>query len=146
MKHFERILYPLTSIISYIRMVNYCSPHYFVRSSFIHSFKKMKWMYSVIFILFFFFFSWRGRSRSLVWNVRVKFATKTLLPWENGHLLPFKSRARMRSVRGAERTVDTIPFLVLLKSVLIFHRQGFYCTDSIHENRLTILFFEYKCS
>lgn len=25
-------------------------------------------------------------------------------------------------------------FLVLLKSVLIFHRQGFYCTDSIHKN------------
>lgn len=41
---------------------------------------------------FIIFFSWRGRSRSLIWNVRVKFATKTLLPWENGHLLPFKSR------------------------------------------------------
>lgn len=99
----------------------------------------MKWMYAVIFILFFFFFnffSWRGRSRSLIWNVRVKFATKTLLPWENGHLLPLKSRAWMRNecVRRADRTVDTIPFLVLLKSVLIFHRQGFYCTDSIHEN------------
>ena len=26
-----------------------------------------------------------------------------------------------------------IPFLVLLKSVLIFHRWGFYGTDSIHE-------------
>lgn len=59
------------------------------------------------------------------------------------------SRAQMRSecARGAERTVDTIPFLVLLKSVLIFHRRGFYCTDSIHEKlRLTILFFKYKCS
>lgn len=29
MKPFERILYPLASIISYIRMVNYCSPHYY---------------------------------------------------------------------------------------------------------------------
>lgn len=26
-----------------------------------------------------------------------------------------------------------IPFLVLLKSVLIFHHRGFYGTDSIHE-------------
>lgn len=26
-----------------------------------------------------------------------------------------------------------IPFLVLLKSVLIFHHWGFYGTDSIHE-------------
>lgn len=59
MKHFERILYPLmSSIISYIRMINYFSPHYyFVRSSFIGSFKKkMKWMYAVIFILLLFFF------------------------------------------------------------------------------------------
>lgn len=54
---------------------------------------------------------------------------------------------RSECVRGAERTVDTIPFLVLLKSVLIFHRRGFYCTDSIHEKlRLMILFFKYKCS
>lgn len=59
-----------------------------------------------------FFFSWRGRSRSLVWNVRVKFATKTLLPWENGHLLPFMSRAQMRSecvqVSGENRRYDSI--------------------------------------
>lgn len=91
-------------------------------------------MYAGVVILF--FFSWRGWSWSFIGNVRVKFATKTLLPWETGHLLPFKSRARMRNecVRRAERTVDAIPFLVLLKSVLIFHRQGFYCTDSIHGN------------
>lgn len=51
---------------------------------------KMKWMYLTIFsqhmnwnfFLFpFLFHSWRGRSQShVVWNVRVEFATKTLLP------------------------------------------------------------------
>lgn len=60
MKHFERILYPLmSSIISYIRMINYFSPHYyFVRSSFIGSFKKKNEMdvcrYIHSFIIFFF--------------------------------------------------------------------------------------------
>lgn len=38
-----------------------------------------------------------------------------------------------------------IPFLVLLKSVLIFHPWGFYGTEK--KNPMdTILFFKYKCS
>lgn len=144
MKHFERILYPLiSSIISYIRMINYFSPHYyFVRSSFIGSFKKRD---VCCYIHSFFFFSFPGEGRVGVSSGM----SGSNLPQRHyclgrmdiccllSHVREWETRAR----------VDTIPFLVLLKSVLIFHRQGFYCTDSIHENsRLTILFFKYKCS
>lgn len=81
-------LYPLTSsILSYIRMITIIilvliillyPRHYLLM--------KTKWMYLTLYsvnkrIGFFFFHSWRGRSQSDVWNVRVEFATKTLLPW-----------------------------------------------------------------
>lgn len=48
---------------------------------------KMTWMYLTLYSvninwIFFFPHSWSGRSQSdVVWNVRVEFATKTLLPW-----------------------------------------------------------------
>lgn len=86
-------VFPLTSsILSYdIRLITFIIlvliiilyPHQYLLI-------KMKWMYLTIFsqhmnwnfFLFpFLFHSWRGRSQShVVWNVRVEFATKTLLP------------------------------------------------------------------
>lgn len=97
------------------------------------------YIHSTYEFLFFFFHSWRGKSQSDFWNVRLGIAAKTLLPWENGHLLPFKSCVWMRSecAWGSETCWHIWVFDSIfgpLKSVLIFHHGGFYGTDSIHEN------------
>lgn len=150
MKHFERILYPLmSSIISYIRMINYFSPHYyFVSSSFIGSFKKNEMdvcRYIHSFIIFFPGEGGVGVSSGMSGS-NLPQRHYCLGRMDICCLLSRVNGKRVRATSGENRRYNSI-FLVLLKSVLIFHRQGFYCTDSIHENsRLTILFFKSKCS
>lgn len=83
-----------------------------------------------------------------------KFATKTLLPWRTD--ISCLSNVTCVSEKRASVVCvcvkisgSLIPFfLVLLKSVLIFHRWGFYGTDSIHEKSdgHNLIFQVQKCA
>lgn len=152
----ERILYPLTSsILSYdIRMTTIIIlvliiilyPHQYLLM-------KMKWMYLTLYSvntwIGFIFFSFLEREEP-EWcclECQGRVCHKDIIALENGHLLPFKSHVYDWGVcvlvcvcaRESEKlkkmpiSGSLIPFLVLLKSVLIFHHWGFYGTDSIHE-------------
>lgn len=148
----ERILFPLTSSISSydIRMITVIILVIIILYLHQYLLMQMQWMYLTLYSVstwvskVYFSHSWRGRSQSDdVWNVRVEFAAKTLLPWRTDICCLSKSLVWVRNERvcvcvcvwGWEKkdiwVFDSI--LVLLKSVLIFHRRGFYGTDSIHE-------------
>lgn len=121
----------------------------------------MKWMYITLylvnmwvffisfhFIFFsFFFFSFNpipgdGGARVMWWCLECQgqVCHKDIIALENGHLLPFQKKKKKIvyewKMSACEKNADIWVFdsiLVLLKSVLIFHRWGFYGTDSIHE-------------
>lgn len=141
------------SILSYIRMTTsiilaslfFCTRRYLLMKT-----KRMYLTLIAFLSQFGFCHSWRGgRSQSggrrRCWNVRVEVCHKDIIALEDGHLLPFRSHVceRVCERECVDISGSLIPFLVLLKSVLIFHRWGFYGTDSIHEILTdTILFFK----
>lgn len=117
----------------------------------------MKWMYlSGLFKdnldyygLFFFciFIPGEGGVDSVDGTSGFLLATKTLLPWRTGHLLPF-----LRHVYEWDKNVDSL-FGPFWKVFLFFTIWDFYGTDSIPEFKKkkkttveVILFFKYNCS
>lgn len=128
---------------------------------------KMKWMYLTLYSvntwnwINFFFHSWRGRSQSDVWNVRVEFATKTLLPWRTDICCLSKVTCMSEKwvwVCACARVWETkkkkcrylglwFHFWSFWKVFLFFITGVFTVQIVFMKNPMdTILFFKYKCS